>query len=112
MSLILYLILIAVSGLFVGALARLALPGRDPMSIPMTMLVGIAGSLAAGIVYALVFHRNGGGILLSVLFSTAIVYVIRRSRGGTLTRSAPSHGVRGGHGGRELRHGGGGFFGR
>ena len=89
MSLIAYLLILAISGLLVGALARLALPGRDPMSIPMTMLVGVAGSLAAGAVYALVFNRNGGGILLSVLFATAIVYLIRRSRGGTLTRPAP-----------------------
>ncbi len=81
-----YLILVALSGLIVGALARLALPGRDPMGLFTTMLVGIAGSLAAGLVYAVLFHRNGGGILLSVLFSTAIVYLIRRSRGGSLTR--------------------------
>jgi uncharacterized membrane protein YeaQ/YmgE (transglycosylase-associated protein family) len=85
MSLIAYIILLAISGLFVGALARLALPGRDPMSLFQTMLVGIAGSAVAGAVYALLFHRNGGGILLSVLFSTAIVYLIRRSRGGSLT---------------------------
>jgi uncharacterized membrane protein YeaQ/YmgE (transglycosylase-associated protein family) len=88
MSLIGYLIALAFTGLFVGALARLALPGRDPMSIPQTILVGIAGSFAAGLVYAALFHRNGGGILLSVLFSTAIVYVIRRSRGGSLGRPA------------------------
>jgi uncharacterized membrane protein YeaQ/YmgE (transglycosylase-associated protein family) len=81
-----YLILVAISGLFVGALARLALPGRDPMSLFQTMLVGIAGSLAAGLVYAALFHRNGGGILLSVLFSMVIVYMVRRARGGSLTR--------------------------
>ena len=83
-----YIIALAVSGLIVGALARLALPGRDPMSIFQTMLVGIAGSLAAGIAYALLFHRNGGGILVSVLFATFIVYMIRRARGGSLTRPA------------------------
>jgi uncharacterized membrane protein YeaQ/YmgE (transglycosylase-associated protein family) len=85
MGLIAYLILLAVGGLFVGALARLALPGRDPMSLFQTMLVGIAGSFAAGLVYWLVFDRNGGGIVLSVLFATLIVYLIRRSRGGSLT---------------------------
>ena len=42
-----YIIALCLSGLIVGALARLALPGRDPMSIFQTMLVGIAGSLAA-----------------------------------------------------------------
>jgi uncharacterized membrane protein YeaQ/YmgE (transglycosylase-associated protein family) len=85
MELIVYLILLALGGLFVGALARLALPGRDPMSLFQTMLVGNAASLAAGIVYWLAFGRNGGGIVLSVLFATGIVYLIRRSRGGSLT---------------------------
>jgi uncharacterized membrane protein YeaQ/YmgE (transglycosylase-associated protein family) len=81
-----YIILLFVSGLFVGALARLALPGRDPMTLTQTALVGIAGSLAAGLVYWWINHRDGGGILLSVLFSTVIVYIIRRTRGGDLTR--------------------------
>ena len=93
MSLIGYIIALAFTGLIVAALARLALPGRDPMSLLQTMLVGIAGSFAAGLLYALLFHRNGGGILLSVLFSTAIVYGIRRSRGGSLSRPA-AHGAR------------------
>ncbi|MEA2307981.1 MAG: hypothetical protein QOG86_1171 [Thermoleophilaceae bacterium] len=89
MSLIGYIIALALTGLIVGALARLALPGRDPMSVFQTILVGMAGSFAAGLLYAVLFHRNGGGILLSVLFSMAIVYAIRRSRGGSLGRPAP-----------------------
>ena len=85
MDLIVYLIALAVSGLVVGALARLALPGRDPMSIFQTMLVGIAGSFAAGLVSLLIFDgRSGGGILLSVVFAAGIVYLVRRSRGGVL----------------------------
>ena len=85
MDLIVYLIVIAVTGLIVGALARLALPGRDPMSLFQTMLIGIAGSFAAGLVGMLVFDgRNGGGILLSVIFAAVIVYLVRRSRGGGL----------------------------
>jgi len=89
-----YILALAFTGLIVGALARLALPGRDPMSIFQTILVGVAGSFAAGLLYAVLFHRNGGGILLSVLFSTAIVYAIRRSRGGSLGRSVPRGGLR------------------
>ena len=100
-----YLILLAISGLIVGALARLALPGRDPMGLFTTMLVGIVGSLAAGLVYAVLFHRGGGGILLSVLFSTAIVYLIRRSRGGSLTRPG-DHARFGRPGGFDRRPGG------
>jgi uncharacterized membrane protein YeaQ/YmgE (transglycosylase-associated protein family) len=82
---LLYLILLGLGGLFVGALARLALPGRDPMTLFQTMLVGIAGSLAAGLLSWLLFGRGGGGVILSVAFATLIVYLIRRSRGGSLT---------------------------
>jgi uncharacterized membrane protein YeaQ/YmgE (transglycosylase-associated protein family) len=89
-----YIIMLAISGLIVGALARLALPGRDPMSLLQTMLVGIAGSLVAGLLfYAITDERNAAGLIPSVLVSVGIVYLIRRSRGGTLTKPAPQGGV-------------------
>lgn len=89
-SIVLYLILLAVSGLVVGALARLALPGRDPLSIPATIGVGLVGSFAAGLLsWAIFGARGGGGIVLSILCATLIVYLIRRSRGGGLL--APDH---------------------
>jgi uncharacterized membrane protein YeaQ/YmgE (transglycosylase-associated protein family) len=86
MDVIVYLILVFISGLFIGALARLALPGPDPMSIWETAAVGIGGSLVAGLVWwAITGNHNGGGILLSVVFAALIVYIIRRTRGGSLT---------------------------
>ena len=86
MDVIVYLLVLALSGLVVGALGRLAIPGKDPMSIWMTILVGLAGSFLGGIVWWVIFRRNGGGIILSVVFAALIVYLIRRSRGGTLTQ--------------------------
>ena len=81
-----YLIALAVIGLIIGALARLALPGRDPMSIPMTILVGIAGSFIGGLItYAITGGRSSGGFFVSFVCSVLIVYFIRRSRGGGLT---------------------------
>jgi uncharacterized membrane protein YeaQ/YmgE (transglycosylase-associated protein family) len=88
-ELIFYLLAIAFTGLIVGALARLALPGPDPMSIWATIGIGVLGSFLAGLVSMALFGRNGAGIVLSVLFATGIVYLVRRSRGGTLTRPAP-----------------------
>ena len=88
MSLVAFLISMVVTGLIVGALARLALPGRDPMTIGQTILVGIAGSLLAGILGRLLLG-TGAGFILAVAFSTAIVYAIRRARGGTLTNPGP-----------------------
>jgi uncharacterized membrane protein YeaQ/YmgE (transglycosylase-associated protein family) len=81
-----YLISLAFWGLIIGAFARLALPGKDPMSIPMTMLVGIAGSLIGGVILYLITGGRyfGGGWLASLACATGLVYLIRRSRGGSL----------------------------
>lgn len=77
MGLIAFLILLFVGGLIVGALARLALPGPDPMSIPMTALLGIAGSLVGGLV-ARIFIGYGGGFLFAFLGALLLLYLHRR----------------------------------
>ena len=86
MGLLVYLVLLAASGLIVGGLGRLALPGPDPMSIGMTILIGLAGSFIGGLFMLLVTGgRNAGGIVVSVAGATLIVYLIRRRRGGSIT---------------------------
>jgi uncharacterized membrane protein YeaQ/YmgE (transglycosylase-associated protein family) len=81
-----YIFLLAVSGLFVGAVARLLLIGPDPMSILETMLAGIGGSLIAGLIAYYVFDRDAGpGLLLSVICAMGIVYAVRKYR----QRTAP-----------------------
>jgi uncharacterized membrane protein YeaQ/YmgE (transglycosylase-associated protein family) len=91
-GIIAYLIVVAVTGLIVGGLARLALPGPDPMSLWETMAIGIAGSLAAGLIAWAANAPALGGIAISVLCATVIVYFIRRSRGGSLTNPGrPPH---------------------
>ncbi|MCZ4491809.1 MAG: GlsB/YeaQ/YmgE family stress response rane protein [Conexibacter sp.] len=84
MGLLLFIILLAFSGLVVGALGRLALPGPDPMSIWATIGIGLVASLIAGFaVYAITGNRNGGSFIASVLVATLLVYLVRRSRGQT-----------------------------
>lgn len=81
MSVIGYIVLLALSGLVVGALARLLLIGPDPMSLLETMLAGIGGSLIAGLIAYYVFDRNTGpGLLLSVICAMGIVYAVRKYR--------------------------------
>jgi uncharacterized membrane protein YeaQ/YmgE (transglycosylase-associated protein family) len=81
MSLIVYLIILFITGLIVGALARLLLPGRDPMGIFETAAVGVAGSFIAGLIALAIFHRRGGGgIILSIVCAMGLVWLIRRSR--------------------------------
>ena len=86
MSLIVFIIVLALEGLIVGAFARLALPGKDPLTIPQTIALGLAGSFLAGLlVYALSDGREGPGFLAALVFSVLILYFIRRRRGGGLT---------------------------
>ena len=80
MELIVLILVLAVTGLVVGALGRLALPGPDPMSLTQTMLVGVGATLIVGLLTKLLFDSDGASILLSVLVAMGIVYFIRRSR--------------------------------
>ena len=72
-----YIIALVVEALIVGALARLALPGPDPMSIPMTIALGIAGTFLGGIV-AYLFLGHAGGLIFALLGSTLLLYLHRR----------------------------------
>ena len=58
----LFILYVALSGLIVGALARWALPGPDPMSWPATIGFGIAGSFLGGAGQPAAAHAQPGGI--------------------------------------------------
>ena len=50
MGIVIFLVILAVVGLIIGALARLVLPGRDDMSIWRTTAYGVGGAFLGGIV--------------------------------------------------------------
>jgi uncharacterized membrane protein YeaQ/YmgE (transglycosylase-associated protein family) len=68
-----------ITGLIVGALARLIIPGRQRMGILMTILVGVAGSLVGGFVGQAIFGRPGG-FILAVICAALIVWLLSRTR--------------------------------
>jgi uncharacterized membrane protein YeaQ/YmgE (transglycosylase-associated protein family) len=72
------IIAILISGLVIGALGRLAVPGPDPMPIWITILLGIVGSIVGGIVAVAVGLGVGGVFVLSVLAATLIVIAYRK----------------------------------
>lgn len=74
-----YLIGLALTGLVIGALGRLAIPGPNPMGVGATILVGIGGSILGGLVGNLLFNR-GGGLLLAVAGATFIVWLLQRNK--------------------------------
>lgn len=49
-------------GLVVGVLARLVLPGRDPIGILATIIIGIVGALIGGYLFGSVFNNNTRGV--------------------------------------------------
>jgi uncharacterized membrane protein YeaQ/YmgE (transglycosylase-associated protein family) len=72
-----FILFLAFEGLIVGALARLALPGPDPMGIFATIALGLAGTFVGGIV-AWAFIGHVGGIIFSLAGATLLLYLHRR----------------------------------
>lgn len=67
----LYIIGLIISGLIIGALGRLVHPGRDPMPIWLTILIGIAAALIAG----LLIHGLLGFVLAIVIAAVLVALV-------------------------------------
>jgi uncharacterized membrane protein YeaQ/YmgE (transglycosylase-associated protein family) len=72
-----FLIALALWGLIVGALARLALPGPDPIGILGTIALGLGGSFLGGLVGNVLFGRTGG-FLLALAGAILLLYLYRR----------------------------------
>ena len=72
-----FILALVLEALIVGGLARLALPGPDPMSVPMTIGLGLAGTFIGGIV-AWAFIGHAGGLIFAVLGATLLLYLHRR----------------------------------
>ena len=78
MGLIYFIISLVITGAIFGALGRLAVPGPNPMSIGMTILVGIGGAFLGGIVGALLGAPAWLIFVLEVLGAAGIVYLMQR----------------------------------
>ena len=70
-------------GIVAGALARLLVPGRDPMGILGTMLLGIVGSFVGGLLANLLLNADGGLLqpsgLIGSIIGAALALVIYRA---------------------------------
>lgn len=73
-----------VSGIIIGALAKLVMPGRDPGGIFVTMGLGIAGALLGGFVgQSLGFYGEGqaAGWIMSILGAIILLAIYRMVAG-------------------------------
>ncbi len=75
-----FLIVLIVMGLVIGALARLLLPGRDPMGLLGTTLLGIAGTLISGFIGRAFFGADGrfGSWLFALVITVLLLLLVRR----------------------------------
>jgi uncharacterized membrane protein YeaQ/YmgE (transglycosylase-associated protein family) len=72
------IIALIISGAIVGGLARLVVPGPDPMGFWATVAMGILGQLIAGVIVGAIFNR-AAGFVVGLLVTVGLVLVSRRT---------------------------------
>lgn len=69
-----------VAGLIIGALARLIKPGKQDLSLLMTLLLGLAGSVIGGLIASVfnagsIWELNFLGFVLAVIAAVLLIGV-------------------------------------
>ncbi len=73
MSIVIWMIF----GLFVGLVAKIVMPGRDPGGLIVTILLGIAGAVLGGFLgRALGLYREGDAVGFMVAVLGALVLLV------------------------------------
>jgi uncharacterized membrane protein YeaQ/YmgE (transglycosylase-associated protein family) len=87
------------SGFFTGAIARLAIPGPDPMPIWLTIAIGLAGSIV-GAVAGKELSDGNGYVVSFTSFGVAVAlvagyrhYIQKRPVFGPGARTFPERGI-------------------
>jgi len=73
-------------GLFVGLVAKLLMPGKDPGGFIITSLLGIAGAITANYLgHAMGMYTEGeaAGFIASVIGAMLLLFLYRMVRGKT-----------------------------
>jgi uncharacterized membrane protein YeaQ/YmgE (transglycosylase-associated protein family) len=82
-----FIVVLLIIGLIAGAVARLVVPGRDPLGLLGTIVLGVVGSFIGGFVANLVeyhtlsvhqFHFTG--ILWSIVGAIILLVLLRVAR--------------------------------
>jgi uncharacterized membrane protein YeaQ/YmgE (transglycosylase-associated protein family) len=81
-----FVVILLVVGLIAGALARLIVPGRQHMSVVMTIVLGIVGSFVVGFLGYVLFHTDPAqgalqpsGLLGSVIGAVLVLLIWSRA---------------------------------
>ena len=71
-----FIITLLVIGLIAGFVARALVPGKDSMSIPATIALGIVGSFVGGFLARLIGRGDGDGFSTAGLIGSIIGAVL------------------------------------
>jgi uncharacterized membrane protein YeaQ/YmgE (transglycosylase-associated protein family) len=81
-----FIVILLVIGLIAGAIARLLLPGKDPIGLLGTIALGVLGSFVGGFLQNLLFyhtmsiHRiHPAGIIGSIIGAFVVLLLLRAS---------------------------------
>lgn len=84
-----FIITLIIIGAIAGFLARLVVPGRDPMGLVATIVLGIIGSFVGGLLGYLLFHKDASqgalqpsGVIGSIIGAIVVLLVYRATTGG------------------------------
>jgi uncharacterized membrane protein YeaQ/YmgE (transglycosylase-associated protein family) len=84
---LLFIIVLLIVGFIVGAIARLLMPGRDPIGFFGTAILGIVGSLVGGFLQNLIeFHTMSVhsfhfvGLIGSIIGAWVLLLLLRLTR--------------------------------
>ena len=84
---------IIIVGLIAGFLARAIVPGRQNLSIGLTLLLGIVGSFVGGFLGYLIFGKDAGdgflqpaGIIGSIIGAIIVLVIYIQVRGRSVSR--------------------------
>jgi uncharacterized membrane protein YeaQ/YmgE (transglycosylase-associated protein family) len=79
-----FIIVTLIVGFFVGAIARLLMPGRDPLGILGTIVLGVVGSFVGGFLLNLIDNHSLSvhsfhpvGILGSIVGAWVLLLILR-----------------------------------
>jgi uncharacterized membrane protein YeaQ/YmgE (transglycosylase-associated protein family) len=85
---------IVIVGLLAGAIARLLIPGKQDLSIVMTIVLGIVGSFVGGFLGYLIFGKDAAhgflqpsGIIGSIIGAVLVLLIWTRVGGRRTTRT-------------------------
>jgi uncharacterized membrane protein YeaQ/YmgE (transglycosylase-associated protein family) len=75
------IVILLIIGLVAGAIGRFLVPGRDPMGLIATLVLGVIGAFVGGTLWGLItgdgFDIQVGGFILAIIGSVIALLIYR-----------------------------------